>query len=103
MTYDKERYNNLLERLDPRYKAMLDDEETRYPYSVAKVKDELSNNLFYIDLPLGCVMSLANHLGLHVNNLHFISLIFDHNVSLYKQSVDNEVQERTEYVVVNGE
>jgi hypothetical protein len=103
MTYDKERYHNLLERLDPRYRAMLDDEETRYPYSVAKVKDELSNNLFYIDLPLGCVMSLANHLGLHVNNLHFISLIFDHNVSLYKQSVDNEVQERTEYVVVNGE
>jgi len=103
MTYDKERYHNLLERLDPRYKAMLDDEETRYPYSVAKVKDELSNNIFYIDLPLGCVMSLANHLGLHVNNLHFISLIFDHNVSLYKQSVDNEVQERTEYVVVNGE
>ena len=103
MTYDKERYHNLLERLDPRYRAMLDDEETRYPYSVAKVKDELSNNIFYIDLPLGCVMSLANHLGLHVNNLHFISLIFDHNVSLYKQSVDNEVQERTEYVVVNGE
>ncbi len=103
MTYDKDRYHNLLERLDPRYRAMLDDEETRYPYSVAKVKDELSNNLFYIDLPLGCVMSLANHLGLHVNNLHFISLIFDHNVSLYKQSVDNEVQERTEYVVVNGE
>ncbi len=103
MTYDKDRYHNLLERLDPKFKAMLDDEETRYPYSVAKVKDELSNNLFYIDLPLGCVMSLANHLGLHVNNLHFISLIFDHNVSLYKQSVDNEVQERTEYVVVNGE
>jgi len=103
MTYDKERYHNLLERLDPRYRAMLDDEETRYPYSVAKVKNELSNNIFYIDLPLGCVMSLANHLGLHVNNLHFISLIFDHNVSLYKQSVDNEVQERTEYVVVNGE
>ncbi len=103
MTYDKDRYHNLLERLDPRYRAMLDDEETRYPYSVAKVKDELSNNIFYIDLPLGCVMSLANHLGLHVNNLHFISLIFDHNVSLYKQSVDNEVQERTEYVVVNGE
>jgi hypothetical protein len=103
MTYDKDRYHNLLERLDPRYRAMLDDEETRYPYSVAKVKNELSNNIFYIDLPLGCVMSLANHLGLHVNNLHFISLIFDHNVSLYKQSVDNEVQERTEYVVVNGE
>jgi len=103
ITYDKDRYHNLLERLDPRYRAMLDDEETRYPYSVAKVKDELSNNIFYIDLPLGCVMSLANHLGLHVNNLHFISLIFDHNVSLYKQSVDNEVQERTEYVVVNGE
>ncbi len=103
MTYDKDRYHNLLERLDPKFKAMLDDEETRYPYSVAKVKDELSNNIFYIDLPLGCVMSLANHLGLHVNNLHFISLIFDHNVSLYKQSVDNEVQERTEYVVVNGE
>ncbi len=103
MTYDKERYHNLLERLDPRYRAMLDDEETRYPYSVAKVKNELSNNIFYIDLPLGCVMSLANHLGLHVNNLHFISLIFDHNVSLYKQSVDNEIQERTEYVGVSGE
>ena len=103
MTYDKERYNNLLERLDPRYKAMLDDEETRYPYSVAKVKNELANNIFYIDLPLGCVMSLANHLGLDISNLHTISLIFDHNVSLYKQSVDNEVQERTEYVVVNGE
>jgi len=103
ITYDKDRYHNLLERLDPRYRAMLDDEETRYPYSVAKVKDELSNNIFYIDLPLGCVMSLANHLGLHLNNLHFISLIFDHNVSLYKQSVDNEVQERTEYVVLNGE
>jgi hypothetical protein len=103
MTYDKERYHNLLERLDPRYRAMLDDEETRYPYSVAKVKNELSNNIFYIDLPLGCVMSLANHLDLRVNNLHFISLIFDHNVSLYKQSVDNEVQERTEYVVVDGE
>ena len=103
MTYDKERYHNLLERLDPKFRAMLDDEETRYPYSVAKVKDELANNLFYIDLPLWCAMSLANHLNLSVNNLHFISLIFDHNVSLYKQSVDNEVQERTEYVVVNGE
>ena len=103
MTYDKERYHNLLERLDPRYRAMLDDEETRYPYSVAKVKDELANNLFYIDLTLGCAISLANHLGLPVNNLHFISLIFDHNVSLYMQSVDNTVQEGTEYVVVNGE
>ena len=120
MTYDKERYNNLLERLDPRYRAILDDEETRYPYSVAKVKNELANNLFYIDLTLGCVISLINHLdlrnhlnhlGLSVDNLHTISLIFDHNVSLYKdkptglfeQSVDNAVQERTEYMGVSGE
>lgn len=103
MTYDKERYHNLLERLDPKFRAMLDDEETRYPYSVAKIKDELANNLFYIDLPLWCAISLANHLNLHVNNLHFISLIFDHNVSLYKQSVDNGIQEWKEYGVVNGE
>jgi len=102
MTYDKEQYYNLLERLDPKYKAMLDDEETRYPYSVAKVKDELSNNIFYIDLTVGCAISLINHLGLRTNNLHYVSLIFNHK-TMFKQSVDNEVQERTEYVVVNGE
>jgi hypothetical protein len=92
MTYDKERYHNLLERLDPRYRAILDDEETRYPYSVAKVKNELANNIFYIDLTLGCVISLTNHLdlrnhlGLRDNNLHLISLIFDHKISLYRNS-----------------
>ena len=34
MTYDKEQYNNLLERLDPKYMAILDEVAQTYPYSV---------------------------------------------------------------------
>ena len=103
MVYDKEQYNNLLERLDPKYMAILDEVAQTYPYSVTKIKDELANNLFYMDLTYGCVMSLVTYLNLDIINMYTLSLLFDHNVSLYKQSVDNEVQERTEYVVVNGE
>lgn len=101
MTYDKERYNNLLERLDPKYMAILDEVTQTYPYSVTKIKNELANNLFYMDLTYGCVMSLVTYLNLDMINMHTISLIF--SLSMYKQSVDNNVQERTEYVVVNGE
>jgi hypothetical protein len=46
ITYE-ERFNNLLERLDPKYMAILDEVEQMYPYSVAKIKNELANNLFY--------------------------------------------------------
>ena len=86
MTYDKERYNNLLERLDPKYMAILDEVAQTYPYSVTKIKDELANNLFYMDLTYGCVMSLVTYLNLDIINMYTLSLLFDHNVSLYRNS-----------------
>jgi hypothetical protein len=105
MTYDKEQYNNLLERLDPKYMAILDEVAQTYPYSVTKIKDELANNLFYMDLTYGCVMSLVTYLNLDIINMYTLSLLF--SSSMYKdepkQSVDNGIQERTEYMVMNGE
>ena len=86
MVYDKERYNNLLERLDPKYMAILDEVAQTYPYSVTKIKDELANNLFYMDLTYGCVMSLVTYLNLDIINMYTLSLLFDHNVSLYRNS-----------------
>ena len=109
MTYDKEQYYNLLERLDPKYMVMLDKVEQEYPYSVKKIKDELANNLFYMDLTYGCVMSLVTYLNLDIINMYTLSLLFslsmykDKPTGLFEQSVDNNVQERTEYVVVSGE
>ena len=44
ITYE-ERFNNLLERLDPKYMAILDEVEQMYPYSVAKIKNELANQV----------------------------------------------------------
>jgi hypothetical protein len=101
MVYDKEQYNNLLERLDPKYMAILDEVAQTYPYSVTKIKDELANNLFYLDLTYGCVMSLVTYLNLDIINMYTLSLLF--SSPLYKQSVDNGIQERTEYMVVSGE
>ena len=106
MVYDKEQYNNLLERLDPKYMAILDEVAQTYPYSVTKIKDELASNLFYLDLTYGCVMSLVTYLDLDMINMHTISLIF--SSPLYKdkpikQSVDNGIQEGTEYMGVSGE
>lgn len=86
MVYDKEQYNNLLERLDPKYMAILDEVAQTYPYSVTKIKDELANNLFYLDLTYGCVMSLVTYLNLDIINMYTLSLLFDHNVSLYRNS-----------------
>ena len=86
MVYDKAEYNNLLERLDPKYMAILDEVAQTYPYSVTKIKDELSNNLFYMDLTYGCVMSLVTYLNLDIINMYTLSLLFDHNVSLYRNS-----------------
>ena len=86
MVYDKEQYNNLLERLDPKYMAILDEVAQTYPYSVTKIKDELANNLFYMDLTYGCVMSLVTYLNLDIINMYTLSLIFDHNISLYRNS-----------------
>ena len=86
MVYDKEQYNNLLERLDPKYMAILDEVAQTYPYSVTKIKDELANNLFYMDLTYGCVMSLVTYLNLDIINMYTLSLLFDHNVSLYRNS-----------------
>lgn len=105
-TYDnKEQYNTLWDRLEPEYKMILDVVSQTYPYSVKKIKDELANNLFYMDLTVGCVMSLCTYLNLHTNDVYNISLIF--GSSMYKdepkQSVDNEIQERTKYMVVSGE
>jgi hypothetical protein len=105
ITYE-ERFNNLLERLDPKYMAILDEVEQMYPYSVAKIKNELANNLFYLDLTYGCVMSLVTYLDLDVINMHTISLIF--SSPLYKdkpikQSVDNGIQEGNEYMGESGE
>ena len=87
MVYDKEQYNNLLERLDPKYMAILDEVAQTYPYSVTKIKDELANNLFYMDLTYGCVMSLVTYLNLDIINMYTLSLLFDHNVSLYRNSI----------------
>ena len=86
MVYDKEQYNNLLERLDPKYMAILDEVAQTYPYSVTKIKDELANNLFYMDLTYGCVMSLVTYLNLDIINMYTLSLLFDHKVSLYRNS-----------------
>lgn len=86
MVYDKAEYNNLLERLDPKYMAILDEVAQTYPYSVTKIKDELANNLFYMDLTYGCVMSLVTYLNLDIINMYTLSLLFDHNVSLYRNS-----------------
>ena len=105
MSYDKERYHNLLERLDPKYRAMLDVVSQTYPYSIQKIKNELDNNIFYMDLTVGCVMSLYNYLDLRTNDLYNLSMLF--GSSMYKdepkQSVDNGIQERTKYVGVSGE
>ena len=106
MVYDKAEYNNLLERLDPKYMAILDEVAQTYPYSVTKIKDELANNLFYMDLTYGCVMSLVTYLNLDMINMHTISLIFSSPLYKHKpikQSVDNGIQEGTEYMGVSGE
>ena len=84
MVYEKTEYNNLLERLDSKYMVVLDEVEKEYPYSVAKIKDELASNLFYMDLTYGCVVSLVTYLDSDVINMHTISLIFDPNISMYR-------------------
>ena len=86
MVYDKTEYNTLWDRLEPEYKIMLDEVAQTYPYSVTKIKDELANNLFYMDLTYGCVMSLVTYLNLDIINMYTLSLLFDHNVSLYRNS-----------------
>lgn len=106
-TYDnKEQYNTLWDRLEPEYKMILDVASQTYPYSIQKIKDELDANIFYIDLTVGCVMSLSNYLNLHTNNLHNLSMLFGssmYKISLHAQSVDNGIQEGNEYMMVNGE
>ena len=86
MVYEKTEYNNLLERLDSKYMVVLDEVAKEYPYSVAKIKDELASNLFYMDLTYGCVVSLVTYLDSDVINMHTISLIFDPNISMYRNS-----------------
>jgi len=86
MVYDKTEYNTLWDRLEPEYKIMLDVVAQTYPYSVAKIKDELDSNIFYMDLTYGCVTSLITYLNLDMVNMHTVSLLFDLSISMHRNS-----------------
>lgn len=59
---------NLLDALHPQHKEILNGLEIVYPYTIARIKMELENTNYIIDLKFGIILELESFLKLNFKN-----------------------------------
>lgn len=69
---------NLLQRLSPEHLEMLKAAEIHYPSTIKKLRTELENTKFWIELSYQSINTLYLHLDLKDYSPTSVSNLFDH-------------------------